>query len=237
MKDIMSVFLEAGTFRTFVSAVQAADLADTLRGGLFTVFAPDDEAFAKLPKGAFESLQKNAPKLKAVLMYHIVAGKYTINQISKMNAAKTIQGQEVKIDAHKWHLHVNPKINTASITNYNLKTDNGIIHVIDKVLMPNMKLTCPVCGLGFMTTEAFDAHTQMGHVVMKVSKPMMPAKTKPAVEKAAVPMSGISSQETPLRGLEPNQVKCPDCGRTFKSHSEMERHRDTTHHETKGHEY
>jgi hypothetical protein len=237
MKDIMSIFLEAGTFRMFVSAIQAAELVDTFRStGPFTVFAPNDEAFAKLPKGAYDSLLKNTPKLKAVLMYHIVAGKHTINQISKMNTAKTIQGQEVKIDAHKWHLHVNPKINDASITNYNLATDNGIIHVLDRVLMPNMKLTCPVCGLGFMTMEALNAHTKMGHVVAKVSEPMLPVATSPAVGKAAEPMSGISSQETPLRGLEPNQVKCPDCGRTFKSHSEMERHRDTTHHESKGHE-
>ncbi|MGD0451074.1 MAG: fasciclin domain-containing protein [Candidatus Bathyarchaeia archaeon] len=231
MKDIMNIFLEAGTFRMFVSAIQAAELIDTLRGtDPLTVFAPNDEAFAKLPKGAFDDLLKNVPKLKAILMYHIIAGKHTINQISKMNSAKTIQGQEVKIDGHKWHLHVTPKINDANITNYNLVTDNGIIHVIDRVLMPNMKLTCPVCGMGFMTLEALNAHTKMGHVVEKVSEPRL------EVEKATEPMSGISSQETPLSGLEPNQVKCPDCGRTFKSHSEMERHRDTTHHETKGHD-
>jgi len=232
MKDIMSIFLEAGTFRMLVSAIQTTELVETFRSpGPFTVFAPNDEAFAKLPKGAFDNLQKNEPQLKAVLMYHIVAGKHTIDEISKMTTAKTIQGQELKIDGHKWHLHVTPKINGASITNYDLVTDNGIIHVLDKVLMPNMKLTCPVCGMGFMTMDALDAHTKMGHVPEKVSAPMMPA-----VQKAAEPMSGISSQETPLSGLEPNQVKCPDCGRTFKSHSEMERHRDTTHHETKGHD-
>ena len=232
MKDIMTIFLEAGTFRMFVSAIQTAELVDTFRSpGPFTVFAPNDEAFAKLPKGAYDSLLKDAPQLKAVLMYHIIAGKHTINEISKMKTAKTIQGQEVKIDAHKSHLHVNPKINNANITNYNLKTDNGIIHVLDRVLMPNMELTCPVCGLGFMTMEALNAHTKMGHIPEKVSAPMMLA-----VEKAAEPLSGISSQETPLSGLEPNQIKCPDCGRTFKSHSEMNRHRDTTHHETKGHQ-
>ena len=228
MKDIMSIFLEAGTFKMLVSAIQAADLVDTLRSpGPFTVFAPNDEAFAKLPNGAYGSLLKNVPELKAVLMYHIVSGKLTINEISKMDSAMTIQGQEVKIDGHKWHLHVTPKINKANITNYDLKTDNGIIHVLDRVLMPNMELTCPVCGMGFMTKKALDAHTKMGHAAEKVPEPMMPA-----VET----MSGISSKETPLRGLEPNQVKCPDCGRTFKSHSEMERHRDTTHHETKGHD-
>ena len=128
---------------------------------------------------------------------------------------------------------MNPKINNANITNYDLIADNGVIHVLDRVLMPNLELTCPVCGMGFMTMDALNAHTKMGHV-WKVSEPMMPFDM--CREKAAEPMSGISSQETPLRGLEPNQVKCPDCGRTFRSHSEMERHRDTTHHETKGHE-
>jgi hypothetical protein len=232
MKDILNILLEAGTFRMFVSAIQTAELVDTLRSpGPFTVFAPNDEAFAQLPKGAFDIVLKNVPQLRAILMYHIVDGKQTINEISKMKSTKTIQGQEVKIDGHKWHLHVTPKINGVSITNYNLEADNGIIHVLGRVLMPDMELTCPVCGIGFMTMDALNAHTKMGHVTEKVLETKMPA-----VEKAAEHMSGISSQETPLRGLEPNQVKCPDCGRTFRSHSEMERHRDTTHHETKGHD-
>jgi hypothetical protein len=232
MRDIMSIFLEAGTFNMLVSTLQAAELINTLRStGQFTVFAPNDEAFAKLPKGAYDNLLKNTPQLKAVLMYHIVEGKHTINEISKMKTVKTIQGQEVKIDAHKWHLHVNPKINDANITNYDLITDNGIIHVLDKVLMPNMELTCSVCGMGFMTIEELNAHTKIGHAAEKQSEPIMSA-----AEKATGPMSGISPQETPLEGLEPNQIKCPDCGRTFKSHSEMERHRDTTHHEIKGHQ-
>ena len=237
MTDILSIFLEAGTFRMFVSAIQAAELVDTLRSvGPFTVFAPDEVAFAKVPKGELDSFLKDSPKLKAVLMYHIVAGKYTINEISKMKTVKTIQGQEVKIDAHKWHLHVNPKINDALITNYNLEADNGMIHVLDKVLMPNMELTCPVCGMGFMTMEDLNAHTKMDHVAAKVSEPTTPAETMPAAEIANESMSGMSSQETPLRGLEPNRIKCPDCGKTFTSHSEMQRHRDTTHHETKGHD-
>ena len=189
----------------------------------------------KFPR-RIDSLLKDTPQLKAILMYHMVAGKYTINEISKMKTVKTLQGQEVKIDAHRWHLHVNPKINDALITNYDLAADNGIIHVIDKVLMPNMELTCPVCGMGFMTMEDLNAHTKMGHVAEKVSEPMPPAETMPAGEITNESMSGMSSQETPLRGLEPNRIKCPDCGRTFMSHSEMERHRDTTHHETKGHD-
>jgi len=79
MTDIISTFLEAGTFRMFVSAIQATELVDLLRGdGSITVFAPNDEAFSKLPEGAFDDLQKNPPQLAAVLMYHIVAGKHTI---------------------------------------------------------------------------------------------------------------------------------------------------------------
>ena len=118
----------------------------------------------------------------------------------------------------------------------NLVADNGVIHVLDRVLMPNMELTCPVCGMGFMTIEALSTHTKMGNVVEKKSEPMLPPETIPAVEAATKTMSGRSSQETPIRGLEPNRVKCPDCGKTFNSHSEMERHRETTHHETKGHQ-
>ena len=87
-----------------------------------------------------------------------------------------------------------------------------------------------------MTMEDLNAHTKMGHVAEKVSEPMPPAETMPAGEIANESMSGMSSQETPLRGLEPDRIKCPDCGKTFTSHSEMERHRDTMHHETKGHD-
>jgi hypothetical protein len=147
-----------------------------------------------------------------------------------MEAAYTLQGQEIKIDGHKWHLHVTPKINKANITNYDLKTSNGMIHVIDTVLMPNMELTCLVCGMGFMTMEDLNAHKKMGHVAEKTSEPTL------MEEKAPEHLSGISSQETPLTGLEPNQIACPICGKTFKSHSEKDRHMDTTHHETKGHD-
>jgi hypothetical protein len=221
MGDIVDTAIVAGTFKRLVSAVQAAELVDTLRSnGPFTVFAPDDEAFSKLPDGTVEGLLKDTSKLKAVLMYHIVAGKLTVDEISKMKTAKTIQGQEIKIDANKWHLHMNPKINDANMTNYNITADNGVIHVLDRVLMPNMELTCPVCGLGFMTMEALNAHTKMGH----------------EVEKNMDPMSARSSQETPLSGLEPSQVLCPICGKPFRTNVEMERHRDATHHETKGHE-
>ncbi len=235
MKDIVNIFLEAGTFRMFVSAIQAAELVDMLRSeASFTVFAPDDEAFAKLPEGKFDDLLKNPPQLTAVLMYHIVAGKHTINEISKMDTIKTTQGQEIKIDGHKWHLHVNPKINDAIITNYNLEADNGVIHVLDRVLMPNMELTCSICGMGFMTMEALNTHTKMIHTIEKASVPMVPAETMPAVGKTAEQMSIMSPQETPLRVLEPNQISCPVCGKTFETNLEMEMHVDSTHHEIKG---
>ena len=235
MKDIVNIFLEAGTFRMFVSAIQAAELVDMLRSGAsFTVFAPDDEAFAKLPEGKFDDLLKNPPQLTAVLMYHIVAGKHTINEISQMDTVKTIQGQEIKIDGHKWHLHVNPKINEAIITNYNLEAENGVIHVLDRVLMPNMELTCPVCGMGFMTMEALITHTKMIHEVEKASMPMVPPEIKPLAEKTTEKTSIMEPQETPLKVVEPSQSICPVCGKTFETNLEMEIHIDSTHPEAKG---
>lgn len=227
MRDIINEAIEAGSFKRLVSAVQAAELVNTLRSiGPFTVFAPDDQAFAKLPQGTVDNLLKDVPKLKAVLMYHIVAGKFSVDEICQMKTAKTIQGQEVKIDAHKWHLHMNPKINDVKMTNYNIMADNGVIHILDRVLMPNMELTCPICGMGFMTMEAMNAHTKMGHVAEKIS----------IVEKKSEPMPVATPQEIPLSGVEPNQIHCPICGKPFKTRTEMERHKDEVHHETKGHE-
>jgi uncharacterized C2H2 Zn-finger protein len=234
MGDIIDIITSTGTFRMFFSALQAAELVSTLRGGLFTVFAPNDEAFAKLPPSAFDGLLRDVPKLTAVLMYHIVAGKLTIEEISKMDSVKTIQGQEVKINAQKLHLHVNPKINDANITNTNIKADNGLIHVLDRVLMPNMKLTCPICGMGFMNMEALETHIKMGHKEEKEQELMVSAETTLVAEKTMKPMP--ITREVPLRGLDPNEILCPVCGRPFKSHAEMERHLDSTHHESKGHE-
>jgi uncharacterized surface protein with fasciclin (FAS1) repeats len=112
-------------------------LVDTLKGkGPFTVFAPTDDAFAKLPKGTVEGLLKDIPKLKAVLTYHVVPGKVMAADVVKLKSAKTVQGQEVKIDASKWHLHKTVKINDANIVKADIATDNGVIHVIDKVILP-----------------------------------------------------------------------------------------------------
>ena len=136
MADIVDTAIAAGSFKTLVAAVTAAGLVDTLKGkGPFTVFAPNDEAFAKLPKGTVDGLLKDKPKLTAVLTYHVVAGKVMAADVVKLKSAKTVQGQEVKIDASKWHLHKNIKVNDAEVIKADIVTDNGVIHVIDKVLM------------------------------------------------------------------------------------------------------
>ena len=137
MADIVDTAVAAGNFNTLVTAVKAAGLVDTLKSkGPFTVFAPTDDAFAKLPKGTVEGLLKDVPKLKAVLTYHVVSGKVMAAEVSKMKTVKTVQGQELKIDAAKWHLHKNIKINDANIVKPDLVVDNGVCHVIDKVLIP-----------------------------------------------------------------------------------------------------
>ena len=137
MADIIDTAVAAGSFNTLVTAVKAAGLVDTLKSkGPFTVFAPNDDAFAKLPKGTVEGLLKDIPKLKAVLTYHVVSGKVMAADVTKLKTAKTVQGQDIKIDASKWHLHKNPKINDANVIKLDVVADNGVIHVIDKVLLP-----------------------------------------------------------------------------------------------------
>lgn len=135
--DVVDTAIAAGSFKTLVKAVQAAGLVETLKGkGPFTVFAPTDDAFAKLPKGTVEGLLKDIPKLKTVLTYHVVPGKVMSTDVAKMKSAKTVQGQTIKIDASKWHLHKNVKINDANVIKADVTTDNGVIHVIDKVILP-----------------------------------------------------------------------------------------------------
>jgi uncharacterized surface protein with fasciclin (FAS1) repeats len=132
MADIVDTAIAAGSFKTLVTAVKAAGLVDTLKSkGPFTVFAPTDEAFAKLPKGTVEGLLEDIPKLKAILTYHVVAGKVMAADVVKLKSAKTVQGQEVTIDASK-----GVKVNDATVTKADIVTDNGVIHVIDKVLLP-----------------------------------------------------------------------------------------------------
>ncbi len=137
MKNIVETAIEAGSFKTLVKAVQAAGLVDTLSGkGPFTVFAPTDDAFSKLPAGTVEGLLKNKEKLTSILTYHVVPGKVMSTDVVKLKSAKTVQGQEVKIDAAKWHLHRNVKVSGANIIKTDIGCTNGVIHVIDKVILP-----------------------------------------------------------------------------------------------------
>jgi uncharacterized surface protein with fasciclin (FAS1) repeats len=132
MADLVDVAVSAGTFKTLVAAVQAAGLVDTLKGkGPFTVFAPSDEAFAKLPKGTVEGLLKDLPKLKSILTYHVVAGKVTAADVMKLTTAKTVQGQSVTIQTNG-----GVKVNGANVVTADIMADNGVIHVIDSVILP-----------------------------------------------------------------------------------------------------
>lgn len=137
MADIVETAVGAGTFKTLVTAVKAAGLVDTLKSaGPFTVFAPTDDAFAKLPKGTVEGLLKDIPKLTAILTYHVVQGAVKAADVVVHKNITTLQGQDVKIDAAKWHLHKTVKVNGANIIKADIETDNGVIHVIDSVLLP-----------------------------------------------------------------------------------------------------
>ena len=132
MADIVDTAVNAGSFTTLVAAVKAAGLVETLKGaGPFTVFAPTDEAFAKLPAGTVEGLLKDLPKLKQILTYHVVAGKVMAADVVKLKSAKTVEGSEVKIDATS-----GVKINNAKVVTPDVAADNGVIHIIDTVLLP-----------------------------------------------------------------------------------------------------
>lgn len=125
----------AGKFNTLVAAVKAAGLADTLKGpGPFTVFAPTDAAFAKLPAGTLESLLKpeNKAKLQSILTYHVVSGKVMAADVVKLTSAKTVEGGSVAIKAGRGVM-----VNNATVTKTDIAASNGVIHVIDTVLLPN----------------------------------------------------------------------------------------------------
>ncbi len=133
-KDIVETAVAAGSFNTLVAAVKAAGLVDTLKGeGPFTVFAPTDEAFAKLPAGTIEMLLKpeNKDKLVKILTYHVASGQVTSAQVVKLKEAKTVQGGKLKINARHGVL-----INNANLVKADVLTSNGVIHVIDTVLLP-----------------------------------------------------------------------------------------------------
>jgi uncharacterized surface protein with fasciclin (FAS1) repeats len=138
MKKILETAIANGSFKTLVTAVKAAGLAETLsRPGPFTVFAPNDEAFAKLPKGVVERLLQDIPKLRRLLAYHVVAGKSLAADVMKLSSAKTVHGQNVAITSNK-----GIKVNDARVIKIDIACDNGVIHVIDTVLtLPTAKST------------------------------------------------------------------------------------------------
>lgn len=136
--DVVETAVAAGQFKTLAAALEAAGLIQALKGdGPFTVFAPTDEAFAKLPAGTVEALLKpeNKEKLKAVLLYHVVPGNVTADQVMKLNgrSVKTLQGSSIKVKTSH-----GVQVDNAKVTQTDIKASNGVIHVIDTVLMPRM---------------------------------------------------------------------------------------------------
>ena len=135
--DIVEVAAAAGTFNTLLAAATAADLVDALKSdGPLTVFAPTDEAFAKLPAGTVETLLKpeNKEKLQAVLLYHVVEGKVTAEEVVKLTSAKTLEGDSVDISVKNGKVYVD----NAQVIAADVEASNGVIHVIDAVILPSM---------------------------------------------------------------------------------------------------
>jgi uncharacterized surface protein with fasciclin (FAS1) repeats len=134
-QDIVETAVGAGQFKTLAAALTAADLVETLKGpGPFTVFAPTDEAFAKLPAGTVENLLKpeNKAKLVAILTYHVVPGALKAEQVTKVSEAKTVNGAMVKVSTEDGKV----MINDATVVKADIEASNGVIHVIDKVILP-----------------------------------------------------------------------------------------------------
>ena len=132
MKNIVETGIEMGKFNKLMEAVEAAGLVETLsKDGPFTVFAPNNYAFAKLPEGAFEELLNDKEKLTSVLTYHVVSGKYKGADLKEMQSIKTMQGKEIEINTSR-----GVKLNKANVIQFDIMCTNGICHMIDAVLMP-----------------------------------------------------------------------------------------------------
>jgi transforming growth factor-beta-induced protein len=148
-KDIVDTAVAAGSFTTLVKAVQAAGLVETLKGpGPFTVFAPTDEAFAKLPAGTVEGLLKDPEALKKVLTYHVVAGRVPASQVVGLSWADTVQGQSARIRVEGGTV----RVDEARVLTADIPSSNGIIHVIDTVLLPRKDLVDTAIAAGSFNT-------------------------------------------------------------------------------------
>jgi uncharacterized surface protein with fasciclin (FAS1) repeats len=134
--DIVQTAISAGNFTTLATALTEAGLLDALKGeGPFTVFAPTDDAFKKLPEGALESFLKDKEALKNILLYHVVSGNISSADVVKLDKAKTLNGSDIKVKAVDGKV----MINDSQVTGADVQASNGIIHVIDKVLLPPTK--------------------------------------------------------------------------------------------------
>jgi uncharacterized surface protein with fasciclin (FAS1) repeats len=134
MGDIVAVATEAGSFKTLLEAATAAGLVETLQGeGPFTVFAPTDEAFAALPAGTLEGLLKDPEALKQILLYHVVSGKVTADQVVGLTSADSVAGPAIKIAVKDGKVMLN---DSATVVTTDVAASNGIIHVIDQVILP-----------------------------------------------------------------------------------------------------
>jgi uncharacterized surface protein with fasciclin (FAS1) repeats len=132
-KDIVDTAVEAGSFTTLAKALQTAGLVETLKGaGPFTVFAPTDEAFAKLPAGTIESLLNDPEKLKQILLYHVVPGRVLAKDVMRVKSAKTAEGSSIRVTASK----AGVMVDNANVVKTDIITSNGVIHVIDAVILP-----------------------------------------------------------------------------------------------------
>lgn len=132
--DIVQVATAAGSFKTLLQAATAAGLVDTLKGaGPFTVFAPTDAAFAALPAGTLDALLKDPAKLKDILLYHVVSGKVTADQVVTLTSATTVEGKSIKITVKDGTVYLN---DTVKVVTTDIAASNGVIHVIDAVLLP-----------------------------------------------------------------------------------------------------
>ena len=132
-KDLVDTAVAAGSFTTLAKALEAAGLVETLKGpGPFTVFAPTDEAFAKLPAGTLEALLADKARLTKVLTYHMVPGKVMAADVAQLKSAATVQGQSVMITTRP-----GVKVDNANVTKTDIVASNGVIHVIDAVILPN----------------------------------------------------------------------------------------------------
>ena len=133
-QDIVDTAVAAGSFKTLATALQAAGLVSTLKGtGPFTVFAPTDEAFSKLPAGTLEALLNDPAKLKSILLYHVVSGKVMAKDVMGLKSAKSVEGSSIRITVGEGSVLVDK----AKVIKTDIECSNGVIHVIDSVILPN----------------------------------------------------------------------------------------------------